>query len=212
MPKKTRFTKETVIEAGLKQLKEIGWEGVAPKAVAKRLGASTMPIFSHFSTMDEFREALLDRAWEMLGEYVSRSYTGDPWVDQAVGYVFFARDHGRLFSCMHHGALAEIRERRYRFWIFVSREMEGSPAFEGMSAERAGWIRHLRALLTHGIAVSVSSGLAPVWANDEVVKRMLTLCSDVLREGMAKRGDELDELSGKISPEARKRISGAPVE
>ncbi len=211
MPKKTKFTKETVIEAGLKQLQEIGWEGITPKAVAKRLGASTMPIFSHFSTMDAFREALLDRAWEILMEYVSRSYTGDAWVDQAVGYVFFARDHGRLFNCMHYGAISEIRDRRYRFWMFVSRELEGDPAFDGMSAGRAGWIRHLRALLSHGIAVSVSSGLTPIWEKDDVIKRMLALCSDVLREGMAKRGDELDEISGKISAEARKRISGAPV-
>ncbi len=212
MPKKTKFTKETVIEAGLNQLQEVGWEGITPKAVAKRLGASTMPIFSHFPTMDAFREALLDRAWKILMAYVSRSYTGDPWVDQAVGYVLFARDHGRLFSCMHYGPLAEIRDRRYRFWMFVSRELEGDSSFDGMSAERAGWIRHIRALLSHGIAVSVSSGLAPVWKNDDVIRQMLALCSDVLREGMAKRGDELDEMSGKISAEARKRISGAPVD
>ncbi|MCP4688044.1 MAG: TetR/AcrR family transcriptional regulator [Desulfobacterales bacterium] len=208
MPKKTKFTRETVVEAGLAQLKEGGWEGVTPKAAARRLGASTMPIFSHFSTMNEFREAILDRAWEILKEYVSRSYTGDAWVDQGVGYVLFARDHGRLFSCMHYGAPGEVRDRRLQFWLFVSRELEGHPSFKGMSAEHVGWIRHLRSLITHGIAVTVSSGLAPIWENDEVIKRMLALCSDVLREGLAQRGDELDEISGKLSMKARERISG----
>ncbi len=208
MPKKIKYTKETVVEAGLSLLKETGWEGITPKAVAKRLGASTMPIFSHFSTMDEFREALLDRAWEIMKEYVSRSYTGDAWVDQGVGYILFARDHGRLFSCMHYGGPGEVRDRRLRFWLFVSREMEGYPAFEGMSAEHAGWIRHLRSLMTHGIAVTVSSGMAPIWENDDVIKRMLALCSNVLREGFAQKGDELDEISGRLPVEARKRISG----
>ncbi len=48
MPKKTKYTKATVIEAGLEQLKENGWEGITPKAVANKLGASTMPIFFPF--------------------------------------------------------------------------------------------------------------------------------------------------------------------
>ena len=97
-----------IIEAGLEQLKDGGWEGLTPKSVAKKLGASTMPIFSHFATMDEFRVAILDRAWEMHKEYVLANYTGDIWVDQGIGYVLFARDHAQLFSCMYYGKLQEI--------------------------------------------------------------------------------------------------------
>lgn len=209
MPKKTKYTRMAVIEAGLEQLKESGWEGLTPKSVAKKLGASTMPIFSHFATMDEFRVAILDRAWEMHKEYVLDSYTGDIWVDQGIGYVLFARDHAQLFSCMYYGKFQEIRDRRLRFWEFASKQLEDHPVFEGMRAEHVGWIRHARALLTHGIAVSVSSGFAPVWENEDVIRKMLSLCSEILIEGLSARGGKLDEITRDISPEARAMLAAS---
>ena len=59
--------------------------------VAFRLGASTMPIFSHFSTMEKFGEAIRDQAWETLKDYASRTYTGDAWVVQRVGWIRYLR-------------------------------------------------------------------------------------------------------------------------
>jgi len=209
MPKKTKYTKESVIEAGLEQLKEEGWEGITPKLVAKKLGASTMPIFSHFTTMDELRVAILDRAQEIQNEYISRNYTGDAWVDQGIGYVLFARDHGRIFNCMYYGKPEEIRERRLRFWEFASEQLAGHPAFEGLSAEHVGWIRHTRALLTHGIAVSISAGFAPVWKNEEVIRKMISLCSEILFEGFSARGGKLDEITGTIPMVAKKMLAAS---
>lgn len=206
MPR-TKFSREMIIEAGLSLLKEGGWEAVTPKSVAGRLDASTMPIFSHFATMAALKEGVLDHSWDLLLAYASRSYTGDAWVDQSVGYIRFARDHGRLFSCMHYGEPEEIRNRRYRFWKRLSPSLETLPRFEGMKPEHVGWIRHLRSLLTHGIAISVSEGVATVWEDDGVVQEVMGLCSEVLCEGLARRGDRLDALSVRIPEETRKTIN-----
>jgi AcrR family transcriptional regulator len=208
MPKKSKFTKANVIGAGLDQLEESGWEGLTPKSVAKKLGASTMPIFSHFATMNDLKTAIMDRAWEILSDYASRTYTGDLWVDQGIGYVLFARDHGRVFSCMHYGKVEEIMHRRMRFWEFASAQLEGHLAFEGLAVEHRVWIRHMRALLTHGIAVSVSSGFIGTWNDEAVIRKMISLCSEVLIEGLSARGDRLDEITKTVSPEIRARLRG----
>lgn len=208
MPKKTKYTRVVVIEAGLKQLKECGWEGLTPKSVAKKLGASTMPIFSHFTTMNDFKTAIMDRAWEMIAEYASRKYTGDTWVDQGIGYVLFARDHGQIFSCMHYGKVEEIIERRMRFWQFTTAQLGNHPAFEDLPAEHVGWIRHMRALLTHGIAVSVSSGFVGAYDDEKVIRKMISLCSEILIDGLSVRGDQLDEITKRVSPEIRARLQG----
>jgi AcrR family transcriptional regulator len=205
--RKTKFSKEMIIKAGLQQLQRRGWEGMTPKRVAKRLGASTMPIFSHFATMDELKEAVLDRAWEMLLEYASRNYTNDVWVDQSVGYIIFARDHGQLFNCMHYGPADKISERRYRFWLALSQQLGDISYFEGMNTEHIGWARHIRSLLTHGIAISMSTGLSTVWKNDELVKRVMALCSDVLSKGFAQQSDRLDEISAMIPNHILQRIN-----
>ena len=208
MPKKTKYTRVVVIEAGLEQLKESGWEGLTPKSVARKLGASTMPLFSHFATMNDLKIAIMDRAWEIIAEYASRTYTGDTWVDQGIGYVLFARDHGQIFSCMHYGKVEEIIERRLRFWEFATAQLDNHPTFEGLASEHIGWIRHMRALLTHGIAVSVSSGFVGAWNDEDVIRKMISLCSEILTEGLSARGDQLDEITKKVPPNIRQRLQG----
>lgn len=209
MPKKTKYTRDTVIEAGLEQLKEYGWEGITPKLVAKRLGASTMPIFSHFATMDELKEAILDRAWEILKKYALKTYTGDPWNDHAIGYILFARDHGLLFNSMIYGKPEAVKKRRYDFWLSLQKELgEDYPSFKDMSAELVGWIRLIRAQLSHGIAVSLSSGTGPVWTNEDFIKLMMPLCSEIICKGFSEREDEVKKASARLTPEQRKLVSG----
>ncbi len=209
MPKKTKYTRETVIEAGLEQLKEHGWEGITPKLVAKRLGASTMPIFSHFPTMDAFKEAILDRAWDILREYALKRYTDDPWMDHAIGYILFAKDHGLLFNSMIHGKSDEVKKRRYAFWQSLHKELgEDYPGFKGMNAELVGWIRLIRAQLCHGIATSVSSGTGPVWTNDVFIKEMIPICSQIISNGLSEKRDELKKASAKLTQEQRELVSG----
>ena len=208
MPKKTTFTKQIVVEAGLAQLETQGWEGFTPKKVASRLGASTMPIFSHFPTMAEFKEAVLDRAWELLLDYSSRSFTGDKWIDQSIGYVMFARDHGRLFSCMHYGSSEAIQERRYQYWLDLSGSLAAHPGFAGLSEDQVQWIRHIRSLLSHGIATAISTEIATVWDNDELIQRMMSMCSEVLIDGIADKGDSVAEISKLFPEETRRRIRG----
>lgn len=211
MPPKTKFTQDKIVEAGLSILAVGGWEGLTPKSIAKQLGSSTMPIFSHFPTMESFRTAVMDRAWAMLVDYASRSYTGDAWVDQGVGYVLFARDHGRLFNCMHYGPPGQVRERRYQFWIAMSKNLDLHPFFKGMGAEMIGQIRHLRSLLTHGIAMAVSTGLTDLWSDEYLVKRMISLCSEVLVEGLSDRREEISDILKYIPLETRIKIIGETV-
>lgn len=212
MANKPKFTKESVIEAGMVQLMEAGWEGLTPKKVAQRLGASTMPIFSHFATMAEFKEALMDRAWDQMAVYARKTFTGDPWVDQGIGYVLFARDHGRLFTAMHSVDVEAVQERRYQFWVMISRDLADYPAFKGMDPELVGWMRNLRSFLTYGIAVSVNSGLTPAWENDEVIQRMVKLCSEVLYDGLPGKAGDLKQTLELIPPGVRERVSGIKLE
>ncbi len=212
MPRKTKYTRELVVEAGLAQLEEIGWEGFTPKRVAEWLGCSTMPIFHHFATMDEFRKAVLDSAWNLLIEYSSRNYTGDIWVDQSIGYVLFARDHGRLFSCMHYGSPEDLMERRYKFWLDLSKSQVKYQPFEDLSETQLQWVKHIRSLLSHGLAISVSTEIATAWDNDEVIKKVMALCSKILIDGFSMEEDSLKEISRLLPKETRKRIQGISVE
>ena len=208
MPNKPKFKRESIIEAGLQQLREEGWDGLTPNKVAKRLGASTMPIYSHFPNMAEFKKALMDTAWKMMEEYALADYTGDPWVDHGIGYVLFARDNGRLYTSMHAEDTEIVQERRYQFWVTISKDLKDYPKFNGLEPEVVGWIRNLRTFLSHGIAVSVNLGLTPIWEKEEVVKQMITLCSEILLDGLSKKKVQLYDALELVPLSARERISG----
>lgn len=211
MANTAKYSKESVIEAGLVQLREGGWEELTPKKVAKRLGASTMPIYSHFPTMETYRMELMDKAWQMLERYALSEYTGDSWIDHGVGYVLFARDHGQLFTSMHSERLEEVQRRRYEFWVTISNDLKDHSLFEGMDPELVGWVRNMRSFLVYGIAVSVNTGLTPVWEKEEVIRQMISLCSKVLFEGLLKRKDQLGDVLKLIPLDVRERVSGVTL-
>lgn len=208
MPNKIKFQKDSVMEAGLAQLRDEGWDGLTLNKVARRLGASTMPIYSHFTTMSDFKKALMDEAWKMMETYARAEYTGDPWVDHGIGYVLFARDNGRLFASMHAEDTDVVQERRYRFWVTISRDLEDYPAFKNMEPELVGWTRNLRSFLVYGVAVSVNLGLTPVWENEAVVKQMVAICSEILLDGLSRKKKKLYQALDLIPLGVRERVSG----
>lgn len=211
MPNKQKFSRDAVIEAGLIQLREEGWAGLTPSKVAKRLGASTMPIYSHFPNMADFKQALMDKAWEMMEAYARETYTGDPWVDHGVGYILFARDNGQLFTSMHAEDTATVQERRYQFWKTISKDLTDYPQFADMAPEIVGWIRNLRSFLVYGIAVSVNLGLTPVWEKEAVVKQMVSLCSEILLNGLNQQQPKLYDALELIPLDVRERVSGVSL-
>lgn len=63
MGRKTKITKETIINCALKLLIREGYESVNVKTVAKEAGCSTQPIAWHFENMDNLRRELTDAAF-----------------------------------------------------------------------------------------------------------------------------------------------------
>ena len=63
MGRKTKITKDTIINCALKLLIRDGYESVNVKTVAKEAGCSTQPIAWHFENMDNLRRELTDAAF-----------------------------------------------------------------------------------------------------------------------------------------------------
>jgi hypothetical protein len=62
--------------------------------------------------------------------------------------------------------------------------------------------------LTHGIAVTISSGFGPIWEDEEVVRQMIPLCSEIILDGLSNKKDEITEVTSKIPSDARERLFG----
>ena len=51
MAPKNKFTKEEMVEAALRVVREKGMEGLSAKSMASALGTSTQPVFTAFGSM-----------------------------------------------------------------------------------------------------------------------------------------------------------------
>jgi AcrR family transcriptional regulator len=97
MTQKAQFTREAIIEAAFALTREKGWTEVTARSIAKRLGSSTMPIYSSLKSMEEIEAEVRARAEKLLLDFQGRDFGGDLSMNMAMGYVTFARDEPRLF-------------------------------------------------------------------------------------------------------------------
>jgi AcrR family transcriptional regulator len=101
MAQKALYTKERIVETAFQLTRKSGWASVSARTIAKKLGSSTMPVYSSLKSMDEVEQAVRDRAETLMHDYQKRRFTGEPMLNSAVGYVAFARDERLLFRFLY---------------------------------------------------------------------------------------------------------------
>lgn len=101
MPPKAKFTKEEIIEAALEIVRNEGFAALTARALGARLGSSARPIFTVFQSMDEIRQAVVDKAKALYREYIKRGLSDTP-AFKGVGtqYILFSIHEPKLFQLL----------------------------------------------------------------------------------------------------------------
>lgn len=187
MPKKTHLSVNDFLKAAIDMVGKDGWNTLSITALAKQMGCSTMPVYSHFENLDTLKDHVVENGWDLVRDYESKPYTGDAWIDPAIGYVFFARENSRLFTCMLDGRNLSLERRMMqKHWDFLTQRLEGYPKFETLDPELCRVIRYSRAMLTQGVATSVSKGIGKLLTDDDAIKNYLTVSSHAILQGYQK--------------------------
>ena len=208
MPRKTKYSAEDVVMAAFELVREKGLAGLSAPAVAKKMGCSTMPIYSHFKNMQALEDEVVKKIWKLSREYKAKTYSGDVWIDQGIGYVRFAKDEQNLFKCIIDAHNLELKyEMHIVNWQFLAEKLEGYEAFKDLDEGQKERVRYARAMLTHGIATAarVAANRA-LLEDDELLTKFLTNVSKALLAGFR----EIPPLAPKeirMLKEKRKNIS-----
>lgn len=185
MSRKTQFTADDVVMAAFELVREKGLTGLSAPAVAKKMGCSTMPIYSNLKNMQTLEDEIVRKAWRLLKEYETKTYTGDTWIDLAVGYVLFARDEPNLFTCMHTGHNRDLRfELHARHWRWQEKRLDNYSEFKKLDEEQRMRVRYARAMLSHGVATSPNTEFNRfIIDNDDILAGFMTNVSRALLNG-----------------------------
>lgn len=184
MPRKIQFTADEIVEAAFALVRKSGWEGLSVTAVAKKIGSSTMPIYSYFDNLEKLKDAVVLKGWELLMEYETKEYTGDAWVNQSLGYISFAMAEKNLFYCMFDGRNVELqRKMLLAHWNYLAEFLKDYEGFKGLEIEQTYLTRYSRSMLTHGVATSVIAGWGKLMEIDGMIENVVTAASHAILEG-----------------------------
>ena len=181
MPPKPKFTKEELIQAALELTREGGLELVVARNLGKKLNTAPSTIFTHFDSVEEIRQAVLDAARELYNGYVEEGLAMvPPMKGFGVQYIRFAMEESNLYSILF---MNKRKEFKYVDFIIDEGHYEKviAAAEESFSInrEQAEFVYHNMWAYAHGIAVMSATGVCS-FSVEEVSKMLGMACRSFL--------------------------------
>ena len=173
MPAKKQVTREMILAAALKLLREQGYEAVNLKQLAKALDCSTQPVYLSFSGMDELRRALIPLAVAEFERYMKAGSEDGVVCLYGMRYIAFAKEEPYLFRFlfMRYIAFSEIRQV---LLPMIERSIEKLMAAYHIGHEETDILHDQLWMHAHGIASMIATDFCD-WNMDKV-ERMLADC------------------------------------
>ena len=194
MPPKPKFTKEELIQAALELTREGGLEMVVARNLGGKLDTAPSTIFTHFDSVEEIRQAVIEAAREIYNGYVEEGLgMVPPMKGFAVQYIRFAMEESNLYSVLFMNKRDDFK---YIDFIINEGHYERiiSAAEENFSLNRsqAEFVYHNLWAYAHGIAVMSATGVCK-FSLEEISQMLGMACRSFLigmrmprdaREGM----------------------------
>jgi AcrR family transcriptional regulator len=106
MPKPPIIPREEILNVAYRIVKTQGVEAATADAIAAQMGCSIRPIYYVYSTMDNLREAVLERAMKKYTEVLRTERPGETKLKAiALNYIRFVKEYPHLFKfifCTEH--------------------------------------------------------------------------------------------------------------
>ena len=157
MPPRPKVTREDIVSTALDIVRESGETALNARAIASRLGCSTQPIFSNFSSMEELCDEVIDAAYELYWSFLETEVQSEKYPKYkafGMAYIRFSREERELFKLLF------MRDR-------TGEDISPSADFEeavrmimtanGTTREKASLIHLELWTCVHGIAVMIAT-------------------------------------------------------
>jgi AcrR family transcriptional regulator len=157
MPPAVFFTREAIVDAAFQLSLEEGVENITIRAIAQRLGSSIAPIYSNFGSIEELRQAVMDKAFAILEEYTVRDYSPNHFLNLGLGLLDFARQYKLLYKTLfinsntYHVLVDEFFERNLA-------EARKESTLQDLTDDEIRRVLEKVRLFTHGLATQICSG------------------------------------------------------
>ena len=101
MAPRNKYTREEMVEAAVRVVRENGIGALTAKALASELGVSTQPVFTCFHTIEEAKREVRDAAEKVYDSYVTAGLQMQPpFFGVGMQYIRFAKEEPQLYRIL----------------------------------------------------------------------------------------------------------------
>ena len=130
MPPKEKYNRQNILNAAFELVRADGFDQLSARNIAKRLGCSTQPIYSSFSSIEELEDVLTARVREFAQQEILKIEDSESsFLAIGLGYYTFAQNEPHLF----HGLFINGGWQ----WNFTPEDPFLKPLLEKMKRDRA---------------------------------------------------------------------------
>ncbi len=187
MPPKAVFNREDIISTAFEIVRKSGFGEFSARKIADELHSSTAPVYSYFSSMDELRSEVLDRAENLMLEYTMKSYTKSVFLNMGTGLVLFAQENRELFRALLLES-SDTKALLEKFFSSITSELDRDELVSLLPAKERREVMNRMAIFTHGFASLVCVGLISEVSKNTAIKTMYNMGRDVINIALKKAG------------------------
>ena len=181
MPPKPKYTRDELIEAAVELARECGIDAVVARNLGNKLGVAPSTIFTHFESVEEIRQAVLEAARSLYNEYVEEGLRMTPPMKGfGVQYIRFAMEEHNLFTLL-------FMQKRNSFKVvdFIiteghyERGIRAALTDFSLLREQAELLYHNMFTYAHGIAAMSATGVCS-FSIEEIAQMLGMTCRSML--------------------------------
>ncbi len=175
MPPKAKFTKEEIVAKALEIVKTSGIDALTARLLGEKLGSSSRPIFTVFSSMDEVQNEVIASARRLYEKYIDDCMQcSNPFKGSGIGYIRFAADKPKLFQLLFmrergdspdRGTVLSLIDNNY------GRILQAVQSEYGFSYETSREVYLHLWIYSHGIASLIATGVCKF--SEQAISEML---------------------------------------
>lgn len=187
MPPKNKFTKEQIIETAFEIAKEEGIDSITIRKIADNLGSSIAPIYVNFKDVEELKEAVISKIYEIGNSILQEQNTGDVFLNIGIASVKFAKDYSVIFKDLilkNNGYLDNYDEQ---LGNNIIQEMKKDEDLKEFSEEELKTLLMKMQVFQAGLSIMATNESFALKLTDEKIIEMLSDTGEDIVNGMKNR-------------------------
>ena len=187
MPPKAVFNREDIINTAFEIVKKSGFTDFSTRKIADELHSSTAPVYSYFSSMDDLKSEVLERAEKLMLEYTMKPYTKSIFLNMGTGLVLFSQENRELFRALFING-GETKSLFQKFLKSLTKELDKDDLISLLPKKERKEVMNKMTIFTHGFASLICVGLIDKVSKNEAIETMCDMGRDVIDAALKKAG------------------------